>query len=257
VREIAVDERTIVIAHDAITNYMRAMTMPFNVRDPRELEGVEPGDKVSFRLHVTDTESWIDNISRSSKAAVQATELKNSQPKEVQAVRPRHPLMDYQFTNELGQAVSLGEFRGQGLAITFFFTRCPIPEFCPRLSKNFEEASQKLRAIPNSPTNWHFLSVTFDPEFDSPSVLKSYGERYRYDPQHWSFLTGPLDKIRELASQSNVSFEREAAFYNHSFRTLIIDAAGHLQMVFPTSGDLSDAIVSEMLKAMSPTNRSS
>jgi protein SCO1/2 len=165
--------------------------------------------------------------------------------------------MDYQFTNELGQAVSLGEFRGQALAITFFFTRCPIPDFCPRLSKNFEAACQKLHALRNAPTNWHFLSVTFDPDYDTPSVLKTYGEQYGYDPRHWSFLTGPADKIRELASQSDVTFQRDSALFNHNFRTLIIDASGHLQMVFPTSGDLSEAITAEILKAAAITNRPS
>jgi protein SCO1/2 len=153
--------------------------------------------------------------------------------------------------------VSLGDFRGQALAITFFFTRCPIPDFCPRLSKNFEEASRKLHATPNAPTNWHFLSISFDPEFDTPSVLKTYAEHYQYDPKHWSFLTGPTDKIRELAAQSDVTFDRDGAFFNHNFRTLIIDAAGHLQMMFPTSGDLSEPITSEILKAAAVTNRPS
>jgi len=165
--------------------------------------------------------------------------------------------MDYQFTNELGQAVSLSQFNGQALAITFFFTRCPIPDYCPRLSKNFAEASQKLSAMPDAPTNWHFLSVTFDPEFDTPAVLKSYGERYHYAPAHWSFLTGPPDKIAELARQSDVTFERQGSLFNHNFRTLIISANGKLQTVFPIGGDLSDAILGEMLKAAAVTNLAS
>jgi len=257
VREIGAEHGAVVVAHETIPNYMRAMTMPFNVRDKAQLDGIQPGDKISFRLQVTETESWIDRISKIGTAPAEQGEAAKAQKPATDQLKSRHPLMDYHFTNELGQAVTLGDFHGQALAITFFFTRCPIPEFCPRLSKNFEEASQKLLKLPNAPTNWHFLSVTFDPKFDTPSVLKSYGERYQYDPQHWSFLTGPLDKIQELADQSNVTFEHEAAFYNHNFRTLIIDPAGHLQMVFPTSGDLSDAITSEMLKAMSPTNRAS
>jgi protein SCO1/2 len=133
--------------------------------------------------------------------------------------------------------------------VTFFFTRCPIPEFCPRLSKNFAEASRQLGQLAHGPTNWHFLSVSFDPEFDTPSVLKAYGESYRYDPAHWSFVTGPKDKILELARLSNVQVAPESGLFNHNFRTLIIDAAGRVQMIFPMGGDLSEAIVSEMLKA--------
>jgi protein SCO1 len=170
------------------------------------------------------------------------------------SARKRNPLLDYKFTNELGQAVSISDFRGQALAITFFFTRCPMPEFCPRLSKNFQMASQKLSAGGEGFTNWHFLSITFDPETDTPEVLKAYAERYQYDPRHWSFLTGPADKISELARGSGVKADPENGLINHNFRTLIITPAGHLQMVFPMSGDLSDAIVSEIRKAIAATN---
>jgi protein SCO1/2 len=202
---------------------------------------------------VTENQSWVDHISKTGKKSA-LTRLAAVDSPPTTPSKPRHPLMDYQFTNELGQAVSLGQFHGQALAITFFFTRCPIPDFCPRLSKNFELAARKLSTMPQAPTNWHFLSVTFDPEFDTPPVLKSYAEHYQYDPKHWSFLTGPPDKIRELAGQSDVSYTRDAGLMNHNFRTLIIDAVGHLQMVFPTSGDLSDAITSEILKAAAVTN---
>ena len=104
--------------------------------------------------------------------------------------------------------------------MTFFFTRCPIPNYCPRLTKNFEEAAEQLSRMPNAPTNWHFLSVSFDSEFDTPSVLKTYAERYNYDPKHWSFLTGPADKITELAQSSDASFERDGAFFNHNFESV-------------------------------------
>lgn len=256
VKELKADGRTVVIAHEAIAHYMDAMTMPFKVKAPGELAGLGTGDKIRFCLRVTDTESWIDGVSKTGKAPAENSEPAASAPvAAAQVTKPRHPLLDYPFTNELGQAVKLGDFRGQALAITFFFTRCPIPDYCPRLSKNFEEASQKLRAMPGAPTNWHFLSVSFDPDFDTPPVLRAYGQRYDYDPKHWSFLTGPREKISELASQSDVKFKPQGGLINHNFRTLIIDAAGHLQMVFPTSGNLSDDIVVEMLKAATVPNR--
>jgi len=247
VREVKPGERTLVIEHDAITNYMSAMTMPFHVKEAEQLTGLKSGDVISFRLNVTETESWIDHIVRTGLAP----------PGVAQSSRPRNPLLNYAFTNELGQPVRLSDFKGQALAITFIFTRCPIPDFCPRLSKNFQAATQKLSGMAHAPTNWHFLSITFDPEFDRPAVLRAYAESYQYDPKHWSFLTGPADKIRELAAGSDVNYQPENGLINHNFRTLVIDAAGHLQMVFPTSGDLSDAIVSEMLKAAAVTNRSS
>ena len=249
VKEVAGDGKTVVITHEAIPNYMAAMTMPFKVREPGELVGVQAGDKVLFRLKVTDAESWVEGISKFGSAPAQETKPAGPTASEARETKPQHPLLDYPFTNELGQAVRLSDFRGQALAITFFFTRCPIPDYCPRLSKNFEEASLKLAAMAGGPTNWHFLSVTFDPEFDSASVLRAYGERYHYDSKHWNFLTGPREKISELASGSGVKTEPVGGFINHNFRTLIIDAAGHLRMIFPTGGNLSEAIVAEVLKA--------
>jgi protein SCO1/2 len=250
VTELKPDGRTVVIQHEAISNYMAAMTMPFRVKDSKELAGLQRGDAISFRLQVTETESWVDRISKIGTVSLPPIQTPPNQP----AVQPNHPLLDYKFTNELGQAVSLNDFRGQALAITFFFTRCPLPDYCPRLSKNFQEAQQKLESLPGAPVNWHLLSISFDTEFDSPAMLKAYGNSYQYDPKHWSFLTGPADKIGELARQSGVSYQYDAGTFNHDFRTLIIDAAGHLQMVFPTSGDLSDQIVAEILKAAAVTN---
>jgi protein SCO1/2 len=245
VKELKADGRTAVIKHAAISNYMDAMTMPFEAKEPKELAGLQPGDEISFRLQVTETESWIDRISKIGTVALEANQH-----------TARHPLLDYKFTNELGQAVSLGEFRGQALAITFFFTRCPVPNFCPRLSKNFQEASQKLSALTGAPTNWHFLSVSFDTEFDTPAVLKVYGESYHYDSKHWNFLTGQPEKIRELARLSGVEIENDGALFNHNFRTMIIDGGGRLQMTFPIGGNLSDAIVGEILKASAVTDGS-
>jgi len=250
VLELKPDARTVVIRHEAISNYMAAMTMPFRVNDSRELAGLQRGDEISFRLQVTETESRVDQITKTG-----TVQLPPADPRPAESqTSPDRSLLDYKFTNELGQAVSLNDFRGQALAITFFYTRCPLPDYCPRLSKNFQEASQKLGSRPGAPANWHLLSISFDPEFDSPAMLKAYGNSYQYDPKHWSFLTGPADKIGELARQAGLSYQYAAGIFNHDFRTLIIDAAGHLQMIFPTSGDLSDQIVDEIVKAAAVTN---
>ena len=249
VKKLKPDEQIAIIQHETISNYMVSMTMPFKVKNPAELRGLQTGDEISFRLMVTEEQSWIDRICRTARKTLSFPQSNLTTSNQGPPVADHHPLLDYQFTNELGQAVSLSRFKGEALAITFLFTRCPIPDYCPRLSKNFEEASKKLASLPDAPANWHFLSVSFDTDFDSPAVLKAYAERYHYDPKHWSFLTGPREKIAELARLSGVTIESEGAFFNHSFRTLIIDAAGQLQMSFPIGGNLSDALVAEILKA--------
>jgi protein SCO1 len=246
--EVKTNGAQVVIRHEAIPGYMDAMTMPFKVKDPAQLTKLKSGDQVTFQLHVSADESWVDHFQKFGVVSLPQNKT-GDQPAETPVPRPDKSLLDYKFTNELGQAVSFNDFRGQALAITFFYTRCPLPDYCPRLSENFEEASQKLKATANAPTNWHFISVSFDPGSDSPQVLKSYGLSYGYDPAHWSFFTGPQDKIAELARGAGVKYETAAGTINHNFRTLIIDPEGHLQMIFPVSGDLSDQIVSEILKA--------
>jgi protein SCO1/2 len=251
--EINTNTAQVTIQHEAIAGYMDAMTMPFKVKEVAPLTDLKRGDQTTFQLHVTADESWVDHFQNIGVVSLPAI-TNRTLPIEPITPRPDKSLLDYKFTNELGQAVSIHDFRGQALAITFFYTRCPLPEYCPRLSKNFEEAMQKLEATAAAPTNWHFISVSFDPQSDTPQVLKNYGEFYKYDPAHWSFFTGPKEKIAALASGSGIKYETEAGTINHNFRTLIIDPDGHLQMVFPTSGDLSDQIVSEILKATATKN---
>jgi len=270
VRGVDPDARTVTISHEAVSNYMSAMTMPFKVRDARELAGLRPGDEVSFQLHVTKTESWVDQIKKigmgapvsdpARKEARQRAGSETGAPASrvepaTQPVQGRNPLWYYKFTNELGKAISLNDFHGQALAVTFIYTRCPLPDYCPRLSRNFQEASQKLGSRPGAPTNWHFLSISFDSQFDTPAVLQAYGKSYQYDPAHWSFLTGPPDKIAELARLSGVRYESDNGLINHNFRTLIVDGNGQLQTVFPISGDFSDSIVAEIIKAAARTNQ--
>jgi protein SCO1/2 len=256
VEEVRPEAGTVVIRHEAISNYMAAMTMPFKVKSQTDLANVRAGDKISFELHVADNESWIDRIVKiGTVSLVKNTKLADAPPAQIPVAPANNPLLDYKFTNELGQAVSLNGFRGQALALTFFYTRCPLPEFCPRLSKNFQEASEQLEAMTNAPANWHLLSISFDTEFDSPAMLKAYGDSYQYNPARWSFLTGPPDKIAELARESGVTYQSDNGTINHNFRTLIIDATGHLQMIFPTGGNLSSQIAAEIIKAAAVTNQ--
>jgi protein SCO1/2 len=157
----------------------------------------------------------------------------------VHDVEPRQvgdPLPEYHFTNQLGQAVSTSQFKGQALAITFIFTRCPLPNFCPRMSSNFQDAQTKLAGSPGgSPasTNWHLLAISFDPEFDTPAVLKSYAERYHADPTHWSFLTGDLESIRTISDQFGQSFWKdETGAINHNLRTIVVNDSGQIAKIF-------------------------
>jgi protein SCO1/2 len=247
VREIKPDGHTLVVKHEEITNYMAAMTMPFRARDTNELAGLTPGDEIAFRLSVTEDESWIDRVKRTGRSipieATSAAVVTNA-PTEFRL----SSIPDFALTNEFGRPVSLHGFRGRALAMTFFFTRCPIPEYCPRLAKNFQGAIERLKALPDGPTNFHFLSISFDP-VDTPVLLRSYGRQYRYDSNHWSFVTGNNGQILELARGFGVGVTKEGSVYNHNFSTIIFDATGRLQNMWPIGGDMTDQLVAEINKA--------
>ena len=249
VKELKPDGRSVVIQHEEITNYMEAMTMPFRVRNSNELSQLKPGDEIRFRLLVTEDASWIDQVTRTGlKGAVTnspaETAATNSPPPEFQLSH----IPDFALTNEFTRPVRFRDFEGRAVALTFFFTRCPIPEYCPRLTKNFQGAIDKLKALPDGPTNFHFLSVSFDP-IDSPPILRAYGKQYNYDSNHWSFVTGKPEDIRELARGFGIPIKADSGTYDHGFRTAIFDATGRLQVMWPVGGDMTDTIVTEIVKA--------
>lgn len=250
IKKLPADGKTVVIQHEEIPDYMSAMTMPFPVKDTNVLRGLQPGDAVSFRLCVTDEEGWIDRISRVASAAPAGKAAEPVAPATtVAALNPGDLLPDFTFTNELGQTIRFSQFRGSALAFTFIFTRCPFPEFCPRMCKQFQATSQKLAAMANAPTNWHLLTISFDPEHDTPAVLKAYAERYGYDPARWSFATTSAEDIARLAPLCDLMVRRDGASYMHNLRTVVVDADGRVRRIFTNNEWAADELANEIVQA--------
>ena len=254
VEELLPDGKTAVVKHEAIPNYMEAMTMPLEVKEAKELAGLAPGDAIFFRLLVTKDDAWIDRVTKIGKAAPAAVKPQTAfrRVREVEPLRVGDPMPNYPFTNELGQAVSFQEFKGQAVGFTFIFTRCPYPTFCPRMSENFSAAYKQLSAQPDGPKNWRLLSISFDPEYDTPATLKAYARRYQYDPEKWNFVTGALIEIDAITEQFGLEFFREAGSsfnFNHKLRTVVVDAHGRVQQVFVGNEWKVNDFVAEMVKA--------
>jgi protein SCO1/2 len=255
VKAIKPAEKEIDIKHDAIPDYMPAMTMPFDVKDTNELAGLAPEQPISFRLTVTDTEGWVDKI----QVLGPPPERTGSNASSGQPIRMVEPLQtgellpDYHLTNQLGQVISTTQFKGEALALTFLFTRCPFPTFCPRLANDFSETQQKLLALQNGPTNWHLLTISFDPEFDRPEVLKSYAEAHNYNPRHWTFATGALADVSSFGDLFGLAFWRDSTgSITHNMRTAVIDANGRFQKLFEGKDWTSADLVAEMVRAAKP-----
>lgn len=246
--------KTVRIRHEEIPDYMPAMTMPFEVRNTNELAGLIVGDAVSFQMNVTETDGWIEHITKQTAVATNANILPPDAPMRI--VRDVEPLSvgdllpEYQFTNQLGRAVSLRELHGNAIAITFIFTRCPFPTFCPLMSNNFKAVHELLEKIPSSPTNWHLLEITIDPDFDTPERLNSYAGRFRTNAARWSFLTGSLVDMTAISEQFGLQFTREpGGSISHNLRTVVVDAVGKVQAIIPDNKWTPEQLTQEIIKA--------
>jgi protein SCO1/2 len=244
-------EKSITIKHEDIPDYMPGMTMPFDVKDTNELAGISAGDPVTFRLLVTDTEGWIDQIRKTGpKTNVLPANAPIRRARDVEPLNEGDVLPEYQFTNQFGKMFSTRDFKGQALAIEFLFTRCPLPNFCPFLANNFAEAQKQLLAMPNAPTNWHLLTISFDPEFDTPTVLKNYAAAHGADPAHWTFATGDKTEIYAIAEQFGVLISRdENGGFSHNLRAAVIDTNGRVRKIFIGNEWKPEELTQEILKA--------
>jgi protein SCO1/2 len=252
VKEIHPEAPGAVIRHEEIPGYMPAMTMWFDVKDPAELTGLQPGDQVTFRLVVTEQDGWVEGLTKTGTAAAPSPRTPHVRVvREVEPLEVGDLMPDYRFTNELGRAISLREFSGRAYALTFIFTRCPFPNFCPRMTHHFAEAARLLRERPGAPTNWHLFSISFDVDFDTPERLHAYAKLHRYDPAHWSFLTGAIIDIDAITEQFGLMFTRDESGVNfsHTLRTVVVDAAGRVQRIFIGNEWPAEELAEELLRA--------
>ena len=155
---------------------------------------------------------------------------------------------DYSFTNSLGKKISLSDFNGQAYAYTFIFTRCPFPTFCPRMNMNLAAAYKQLTETPNAPTNWHLISISFDPDFDTPERLAQYSSlMYKPDPKKWSWVTGAMIDIDAIADQVGLVFAYENNTFTHNLRTVVVDKNGIIRQNFRANEWKPEDLVKEIV----------
>ncbi len=258
VKELKPDGKTVVIDHEEIPNYMAKMVMPFKVKDTNQLAGVGTNDQIHFRFTVAEYESWIDQVTRTGTAATPAADPNRKSfrlVREVEVLKEGDALPEYTFTDQRGQPFRTADFRGRALAITFIFTRCPVPDFCPRMSYRFAQVDKLLRALADGPTNYQLLSLSFDVDYDTPPVLLNYANtvkaQHGADLGRWTFATGKLIDIDDITERFGLVFPRDAEkpVFNHNLRTVVIDAAGKVQKIFIGNEWKADELVTEMVKA--------
>lgn len=239
---LAVDQsnQTVTISHRAIRGYMEAMVMPFPVKDPGELKPLVPGSRVNFELEVRKNSTAVRRIAVQASAALDDVPI----PKPVNQVASGGAVPDFSLTDQHGQSVKLSDFRGKVVAIDFIYTRCPLPDVCPRLSANFARLQKRFEG------KIVLLSITLDPQYDTPNVLADYARRWQADPAIWRFLTGPDEEIQRIAGNFGLVYWPEEGVITHQAATAIISPEGRLAARLEgasfTSQQLLDLVQAEL-----------
>jgi protein SCO1/2 len=204
--------------------------MPFTVKDAGLLSGKEPGDLVTATLVVTDISAHLSSLTRTGHAAIEAPPLTTEGPR---VLVPGEPVADAPLVDQRGRPHPFAAFTGHRVAITFIYTRCPLPEFCPLMDRHFAAIQKQLRDAPEL-RDVRLVSVTLDPEFDTPAVLTDHARRLQADPGVWTFLTGQPADVAAFAQQFGIFTERDlgtGANLTHNLRTAVVGIDGRLASV--------------------------
>jgi protein SCO1/2 len=248
---VSIDKRgrTVTIAHEAIPDYMEAMTMPFTVKEDWVYEELAPGDRIQAILVVDDDRSWLEQM-----VFVRETpdDRSTATPGSATAAEPNAGdlIPDFALVNQDARRINLHRYRGRTLIVTFIYTRCPIPDYCPLITERFMELQKALRERPELAGRTHLLSVTVDPEYDKPKVLREYGLRAGAGNfEQWEFATGNNDEIKKIATYFGMQYWPEQDQIIHSLRTAVIGSDGTLVKLFRGNEWKTDDVLAELFES--------
>jgi protein SCO1 len=242
----------------AIPGYMEAMVMPFSVREEKDLGGLQPGAAVDFTLVVDKSHSYAEAIRIHQYQPIErepllARRLQLLQDVEdprlaANALKVGEAVPDFTLTDQTGARISLSQFAGKVVGVTFIYTSCPLPDYCVRLSDNFGRLNKRF--ADKMGRDLTLLTITFDPVHDDPRVMAQYAARWKADAKSWHFLTGSLAEVKGVCRQFGVSSWQDEGWLTHSLHTIVIDRQGKLAANFEgnefTAQQLGDFIAVEM-----------
>lgn len=224
----------VTVDSDAIPGYMDAMTMPYTLAQPNIASELHPGDTITATLTVSANADVLDEVVvvAQAKADYKPAVTYND-------LEPGEPVPDFRFLNQSGRIVRLDQWRGKVVLLTFIYTRCPLPNFCVRMSRNFAEIDKALDKDPKLYAKTHLLSVSFDPKYDTPQVLRSYGGAYteNYTKEtftHWDFAAPTEQDLPKVLQFFDVGATPEKdGTITHSLSTVVIGPDGKIYKWYP------------------------
>ena len=245
----------ILLDHEAIPGFMEAMAMEYRVDDPAVLGEVHPGDRISATL-LSDRDAAGPKNMRLHHVVVIAQARPDYKPTlQYHVPQPGETVPDFKLLNQSGKRIDLKQFRGKVLALTFIYTRCTMAEFCPRMSRNFADIDVALAKDPAVYNRTHLLSVSFDPAYDTPKVLKSYGGgvtgRFTQETfAHWDFAAPQGPELDAMEKWFAVGVTPgEGTTIQHSLATAVIGKDGHVIAFYPYNDWAVKDVVAQMESA--------
>jgi len=246
-------KKYITVKHEEIKGFMPAMTMPYEVRDEKVLDGLKPGDLVKATLVVISNGAYLSLILKVGEAPLETPPAEAPMPAAssgFEVLKPGDAVPDATFVDQDAKKRHFGEFKGSRVALTFIYTKCPLPTFCPLMDRHFA-AIQKTLKSDASLANVHLVTVSFDPVTDSPAVLRAHAKTLDADLSRWTFLTGDRDDIDRFAARFGVAVSRslsDARDITHNLRTAIVNADGTLDKVYIGNEWTPEQVVADLRK---------
>jgi protein SCO1 len=241
----------LLVKHDDIKGFMPAMTMPYKLRDAQVGRGRAAGDLIRATLVVTDTDAWITDIEKTGAAPLPETNTATSSGRDVPLLRPGDLAPDTPLTDEQGRAFSPMRWRGSAIAVTFIYTRCPLPQYCPALDRRFAAVQRLIQNDPSLNGRARLLSVSFDPDVDTPAALRAHAKKLNADPQVWRFATAPRDDVARFAAAFGINVIREQdKTITHNMRTALIDPNGRVLTIYDGTEWTADQIAADLGRAL-------
>ncbi|MGA7990536.1 MAG: SCO family protein [Thermoanaerobaculia bacterium] len=243
----------VIVRHEEIPGYMDAMTMPFKVAETKMLDELKPGDTIEAKLVVGEKASRLEGIVVSRHGTAPSVQ---TIPEQGPYGAPGDVAPVTVLVGQDGKPLSLANFRGKAVALTFIFTRCPLPEFCPRMNAQFAETESALAKEPALYAKTQLLTVSFDPEHDTPQVLREYRERFLQGvkgvvPAHWKFATGTPANIKEFATFFGLTYLKSGEQFVHSLATAVVTPEGKVFSIRRGNDWEPPALVEDLRKAAS------
>jgi protein SCO1 len=252
---VSVTGANVMLDHEAVPGLMGAMTMSYKLKDPSIVSELHPGDHITADLLVTVNADGFDDIVLDKIVVVSQARPDYKPAVQYHVPQAGDAVPDFKLLNQDNHAIHLSQFQGRVLLITFIYTRCPLADFCPRMSKNFADIDKSLAADPTLYSQTHLISISFDPAYDTPKVLRSYGESYarpvtKETFKHWDFAA-PSDKdLPALTQFFNVGVTPgDSQTINHSLSTILIGKDGKIAAWYPTNDWNSSDVVAKIKQA--------